>query len=106
MANPMTQTGQSTVDTPNDMNIREDQKRLRLELNARQKELASVEQPPYVFSEAYTFRFRQFGNTNFSGLWELAILDKKGHVEEIVTDADALPNCLEMISNIFANKGF
>ena len=106
MADPNTQTGQKTVYTPGDLNIHEDQKRIRLEQLDRQNYLRNVEQDPYVFSESFTFRFRQYKNTNFAGLWELAILDKKGHIEELICDADALPNVLEAIENIFTNRGF
>lgn len=106
MFDPMTQTGQQTVDTPNDTNIRADQMRVRKEMLARQNELNSVLQDPYVFSESLTFRFRQYKNTNFAGLWELAIVDKRGNIQELIIDADALPNVLEAISNIFSNRGF
>ncbi len=107
-SNPSARTlgGQQTVDTPQDMGIREDQKRVRLELSKRQHDLATAEQDPVVFSESLTFRFRQFRNTNFAGLWELCALDKRGNVIEKITDADALPNVLELIGNIFANRGF
>jgi hypothetical protein len=105
---PETRTlgGQKSVDNPNDVSIREDQQRIRLQLLERQKELDSVEQDPYVFSESFTFRFRQFKNTNFAGLWELTSVDAKGHPIEKIIDADALPNVLEAIGNIFANRGF
>lgn len=97
---------QRTVDTPNDMNIREQQKIQRLAQGKAIAEQSKVLPARGVFSPAYTFRFRQWKNTQFSGLWELAALNREGKVEKIISDADSLPELLESISNIFANAGF
>lgn len=94
-----------TLDNPNDIAIREDQKRLRLEMGraeSRVKDKRLIRQ----YSESFIFRFRKIRNGSFAGLWELCALNKKGEVEETITDADALPYVLDSIGNIFANKGF
>ena len=97
---------QRTVDTPNDMNIRESQAAQRL---AQGKVLATqtkktLDKPDW--GPAFTFRFRQYKSTQFSGLWELAAMRLDGKVDEIIADADSLPEVLESIANIFANKGY
>lgn len=97
---------QQTVDTPTDIGIREDQLRLRKEMNQADVKRSADKQAPHEFKEPFTFRLRQHKNTQFSGLWELAVLDAKGRVETIITDGDALPNALEAIANIFSNRGF
>lgn len=94
-----------TVDNPNDVNIRAQLAEQRL---AQGKAFAAIPKDiqKAEYSKAYIFRFRQWKNTQFSGLWELAALDRSGKVEEIVTDADSLPELLESLANIFANMGF
>jgi len=95
---------QRTVDTPLDESIRREQARVRLDLG---KEAAKVvEQDPKVYGDYFSFRVRQWKNTQFAGLWELCVIDNKGHVIEQVTDADALSNCLENIGAILENRGF
>lgn len=99
---------QRTLDNPNDIAIRESQKIQRLEQGRSIAERAAAEKKNVIkqYSESFTFRFRKIKNGSFSGLWELAALKKDGKVDEIITDADALPNVLEAIGNIFANRGF
>ena len=94
-----------TVDTPTDISIREDQARIRKQLHEKGKVI--VEQDPKVYAESFTFRLRQWKNTQFAGLWELCVMDKSGRkVVETVSDADALTNCLENIGGILENRGF
>lgn len=94
-----------TVETPIDAQIREEMKRQRIEAGA-----ALSSRPDKIrgakFIEPFTFRFRQYKNTQFAGLWELSAIRQDGSVEQIITDADALPNVLNLIGNIFENKGF
>lgn len=96
---------QRTIDTPNDIAMRQEQARVRLEqgrsIAGHPTRLAKPE-----FNPSFTFRFRQYRTTQFSGLWELAAIGRDGKVEEIITDADSLPEVLEAIGNIFANKGY
>lgn len=97
-----------TLDNPNDISIRETQKRFRLaqgEALAREAE-ARKKIPPREYSDGFIFQFRKVKNGSFAGLWELSALKKNGKVDEVITDADTLPNVLDMIGNIFANKGF
>lgn len=98
--------GQRSVDNPNDEAIRETQKGVRLQVGARAAQLAGNAVLKPQFGEAMYFRFRKHVGTQFGGLWELAVVDSRGKVIEIVTDADALPHVLEAIGNIFANQGF
>lgn len=94
-----------TKETPTQAAIREDQARIRLETG--RSAAVVIEQPPKVYSEAFTFRLRRWQNTQFAGLWELSVMDKSGRkVDEKITDADALTNCLENIGAILENKGF
>ena len=95
----------NTVDTPTDISIRLDQERVRKEQAEKLKIV--VEQDPKVYSECFTFRLRQWKNTQFAGLWELCVMDKNGKsVDVMITDADALTNCLENIGAILENRGF
>lgn len=96
---------QRTLDNPNDIAIREQQKQQRLEMG-RAADTRNQKQEPRKYSEAFTFRFRQVKNGSFAGLWELAAMKPNGKVDELIVDADALPNVLDLIGNIFANKGF
>jgi hypothetical protein len=94
-----------TVDTPNDINIRESQRLQRLaQGKALEGQKKTLDKPDW--GPAFTFRFRQYKSTQFSGLWELAAMRLDGKVDEIITDADSLPEVLESIANIFANRGY
>jgi len=97
---------QRMVDNPNDVAIREQQKQQRLEMGRQIDSRQANDQPKIEYSDAFTFRFRKIKNGSFSGLWELCAMKPNGKVEEVITDADALPYVLESIGNIFANKGF
>lgn len=99
---------QRTLDNPNDIAIREQQRLQRLEQGREleRRRIAEKDLKPKEYSDAFTFRFRKIKNGSFSGLWELSVMKANGKVDEIITDADSLPNVLEMIGNIFANKGF
>ena len=97
---------QKTLDTPNNVNIRADQLRQRQELGRRQHEMETHEEDPKCFGESFIFRLRQYKNTSFAGLWELARLDKKGAVVNLITDADALTNAVAAIGNILEEQGF
>lgn len=100
---------QRVLDNPNDIAIREQQKQYRLEQGAADAKRKAEEKALVTeYSESFTFRFRKIKNGSFSGLWELAALksDPKAKVDEIISDADALPHVLEAIGNIFANRGF
>lgn len=97
-----------TLDNPNDVAIREQQAQQRLaqgkalaEAKAHEKEI-----PPTKYSEPFIFRFRQIKNGSFSGLWELCALKSNGKVDELIVDANSLPEVLDTIGNIFANRGY
>jgi hypothetical protein len=93
------------AETPALAAIRLDQERIRKEQFEKSKII--LEQPPKCYSESFTFRLRQWQNTQFSGLWELSVMDKTGRqVEQIISDADALSNCLENLAAILENRGF
>jgi len=97
---------QRVIDNPNDIAIREMQRLQRLEMGKKiaadnEKILAKNQ-----YREPFYFRFRQHKNDNFGGLWELAVVDHKGKVDEVITDADTLSSALEAISRIFENAGF
>lgn len=95
-----------TVETPTDFQIKDEMKRVRLAQAAHIREEATRPVEPKEYGEPFIFRLRQFRNTQFRGLWELCILDVKGNVRDILTDADALTNALESIGNVLENKGF
>lgn len=92
-------------ESPAQEQIREDQARIRREMGKTILTHAQAE-PPAEYTDAFIFKFRMYKNTSFHGLWRLEILNKFGQVEETITDADTLPNALEAIGNIFANRGF
>ena len=96
---------QKTLDNPNDIALRDIQKKVRL-AQMQNPPRANTIQPPKEYSEAFTFRFRQIKNGSFSGLWELAAMKKTGKIDQIIIDADSLPEVLEAIGNIFANRGY
>lgn len=60
----------------------------------------------YVFDKAYTFRLRRHKGGSFNGLWELTILDKKGQVSKMISDADSLVYCLENLQGEMESEGF
>jgi hypothetical protein len=95
-----------TLETPTDAQIKEEMARVRVAQanHERDERLKPPEKKEY--GEVFTFRLRQFQTTQFRGLWELSILDAKGNVREIVTDADALTNVLETIGLVLENRGF
>lgn len=93
-------------ETPAQEEMRKNQAQTRLALGATIAARDHQAQPEAKYTEAFIFRFRMYENTTFHGLWRLEILNKFGQVEETITDADSLPNALEAIGNIFANKGF
>lgn len=51
----------------------------------------------FEFAKPYTFRLRMHIGGPFAGqsLWEGAMLDSKGKVLKIISDADKLENCLD-----------
>lgn len=93
-------------ETPAQEAMRLEQARVRLEQGRAAAVRANVKEPAAEFSEPFIFRFKMFKNTGFSGLWRLEVLNKFGKVEEMICDADTLPNTLEAIGNIFVNKGY
>ncbi len=94
-----------TVDTPGDLAIREQQKQQRLAMG-KAVDSRNTAQPPIEYSPPFTFRFRQVKNGSFSGLWELSAMKPNGKLDELIIDADSLPEVLERIGNIFANMGY
>ena len=93
-----------TLDNPNDVAIREDQKRIRLAHSHTASR--APKDAPIEYGPAFTFRFRQIRNGSFSGLWELCAMKPNGKMDELIKDADALPEILDAIGNIFANRGY
>lgn len=91
---------------PEELQIREQQRQQRLAIGHQLEEDKKIEQEPRVFLEPFTFRFRKISNGSFAGLWELAAMRSSGKVDEIIIDADSLPNILDAVGNIFANKGY
>lgn len=91
--------------TPEQEASEKEQARVRLSIGLAQERLKQP-QPEPIYSDPFIFRFQKYTNTSFAGLWRLEILNKFGKIEETITDADALPNALEAIGNIFANRGF
>jgi hypothetical protein len=65
-----------------------------------------AEAPKYEFDKTYTFRLRKHKSGNFSGLWELTLLDKKGNVERLISDADALNFCMDNMMGELEGDGF
>lgn len=99
---------QRTLDNPNDIAIREVQRQERLAQGAVLAKRAAEDKKakPIEYAHTFTFRFRQVNNGSFAGLWELCVMKANGKVDERITDADSLPNVLDAIGNIFANRGF
>lgn len=91
---------------PEELAIREQQKQYRLAQGKKLEEDANAKEEPRRFSEPFTFRFRKIQNGSFMGLWELTAMKPSGKVDELVIDADSLPNILDAVGNIFANKGY
>lgn len=98
----------NVLDNPNDIAIREEQRRVRVEQGQAliKKTEEEQNQPAREYSEPFLFRFRQVKSGPFGGLWELAVMKPNGKIDEMVTDADALPNVLALLENIFINRGF
>ena len=90
---------------PENAAMRMEQARVRKELGEKIAEQASRPMPVPEFEEPLIFRFKMWKNTQFSGLWRLEVLNRQGKVDGVICDADALPNVLEAIGNIFANRG-
>lgn len=97
-----------TLDNPNDIAIREQQRQQRLAMAAQKPRATEIQPDQIEYDSPFIFRFRKIKNGSFAGLWELAVMNPKRpeKVDEIVFDANALPECLEAIGNIFANRGF
>jgi hypothetical protein len=67
-----------------------------------------VSPPPSKFkmSEGYSFRLRQhLDHPSFHNLWELAIVDEKGRIKEILEDANGLNYCLDAIEGLMVSEG-
>lgn len=95
----------NALPTPTEMAMRDELKRIKIEQGEALKHV--VEQDPKVYSESFTFRLRQWKNTQFAGLWELSVMDKSGRrVDQQITDADALTTCLDNIGAILESRGF
>lgn len=92
--------------TPEQESMEKEQERVRKQ--GYDRELANKGKPPLVpqFADPFIFRMKMWKNGPFSGLWQLEALNSKGQVEQLITDAETLPNVLELMGNIFANKGF
>lgn len=58
------------------------------------------------FGPSFTFRLRKHIKGNFSGLWELSILDLNGMAKKVVSDADALNFCLENLQGELEAEGY
>lgn len=71
---------------------------------------ASPQKPKFEFGPSHTFRLRQHKGTpefpSFNGLWELAMVDKNGKLEQILEDANDLTSCLDHIQGRFEEAGF
>jgi len=64
-----------------------------------------IPEPPIQGDLAITFRVRRHSAGSFKGLWELAIMDEKGRVKEVISDADALLYCLDNLHGILEDQG-
>lgn len=64
------------------------------------------QKPSAQFGKTYNFKLRQHISGNFPGLWELSLINKEGKVEKMISDADALPYCLENLQGELENDGF
>lgn len=91
---------------PEELAIREQQRQYRLAQGKALDEQKKVTAEKIEYWDPFTFRFRKIKNGSFAGLWELAAMKPGGKVEEIVVDADSLPNILDAVGNIFANRGY
>jgi hypothetical protein len=94
------------LETPTDLQMKDDMARVRVEQGKQIVSELSRPSEKKEYGEPYIFRLRQFHNTQFRGLWELCMVDAKGNVREVITDADALTNALESIGNVLENRGF
>lgn len=91
---------------PEELQIREQQKQYRLAQGKAMEAQAAEPKEPTEYWEPFTFRFRKIKSGSFAGLWELAAMKPSGKVDELIIDADSLPNVLDAVGNIFANRGF
>ena len=64
------------------------------------------QKPSSQFGPSYTFKLRQHKEGNFRGLWELSLIDNLGKVKKMVSDADALPYCLENLQGELESDGY
>lgn len=68
---------------------------------------AATLDPDSIFGRSFTFRLRQHNKkSNFPGLWELAILDGKGEVAKLISDADALNFCIDNLMGELESEGY
>ncbi len=68
---------------------------------------AVVPVPESIFGKTFTFRLRQHNKkSNFSGLWELAILDNAGNIAKLISDADALNFCIDNLMGELETEGY
>lgn len=82
---------------------------------AQIKNITEVLKPEqFEFNKPYIFRLRQYrkrinpkpDEADFGGLWELCILDERGKVIEMISDADALNYCIENLQGRLEDAGF
>ncbi len=64
------------------------------------------QKPASGFGRTYRFKLRQHKEGNFSGLWELSLIDNLGKVEKLISDADALNFCMENLMGELENDGY
>lgn len=95
-----------TVITPEEAAFQKEAERVRLEAGRNLAVKAKEPEVKKEFGEPITFRLRRWKNTNFQGLWELALLDSKGNCRQIVTDANTLQEALELAGNVMEDKGY
>ncbi len=65
-----------------------------------------VQKDKYTFGPTYLVRLRQHTEDNFSGLWDLDLLDKKMNVVKVISQADNLNICLENLEGDMESDGF
>ena len=65
-----------------------------------------LQKSKYLYGKGYNFRLRQHKGDNFAGLWELAMLDPKGNILKIISDADALNFCIENLMGELEADGY
>ncbi len=60
----------------------------------------------YKYGATYLVRIRQHSEDNFSGLWDLELLDKKLNVVKVISQADNLNICVENLQGELESDGF